>query len=162
MVRLLYEGSAVSSYQHLQIIKTSQLFLQRLFAGISAARTFFAAQDQTFPLHTPRVVGQATDIMTKFLLLGKRRVSRGRVSCMAAQAPTRTRSPATTGSVKTAMTLTEKILANKTSEGVIRPGENVWVNVDKLLTHDVCGPGTFGVFEKEFGANAKVRGHRFW
>jgi 3-isopropylmalate/(R)-2-methylmalate dehydratase large subunit len=59
------------------------------------------------------------------------------------------------------MTLTEKILANKASGSVIRPGENVWVNVDKLLTHDVCGPGTFGVFEKEFGAGAKVSGHCF-
>jgi hypothetical protein len=40
-------------------------------------------------------------------------------------------------------------------EGV-QPGENVWVNVDVLMTHDVCGPGTIGVFEKEFGKNAKV------
>jgi 3-isopropylmalate/(R)-2-methylmalate dehydratase large subunit len=28
--------------------------------------------------------------------------------------------------------------------------------VDKLMTHDVCGPGTFGIFQKEFGPNAKV------
>jgi plastocyanin len=74
-----------------------------------------------------------------------------------AQAPVATRSPASTGSVKSPMTLTEKILGRKTSEGSVKPGDNVWVNVDKLLTHDVCGPGTFGVFEKEFGANAKVR-----
>ena len=36
------------------------------------------------------------------------------------------------------------------------PGENVWVNADVLLTHDVCGPGTIGVFKREFGKNAKV------
>lgn len=24
------------------------------------------------------------------------------------------------------------------------------------MTHDVCGPGTFGIFQKEFGANAQV------
>jgi len=29
--------------------------------------------------------------------------------------------------------------------------------VDKLMTHDVCGPGTFGIFQKEFGMNAQVR-----
>lgn len=33
---------------------------------------------------------------------------------------------------------------------------NVW-QVDKLMTHDVCGPGTFGIFQKEFGENAQVR-----
>jgi 3-isopropylmalate/(R)-2-methylmalate dehydratase large subunit len=24
------------------------------------------------------------------------------------------------------------------------------------MTHDVCGPGTIGIFHKEFGRNAKV------
>jgi 3-isopropylmalate/(R)-2-methylmalate dehydratase large subunit len=71
-------------------------------------------------------------------------------------APSQPRSPASTGSVKTASTLTEKILGRKTAEGVVKPGDNVWVSVDKLLTHDVCGPGTFGVFENEFGKDAKV------
>lgn len=71
--------------------------------------------------------------------------------------PSSSRSPASTGSVKTAQTLTEKILARKTvAKEIVKPGDNIWVNVDKLLTHDVCGPGTFGVFEKEFGENAKV------
>jgi 3-isopropylmalate/(R)-2-methylmalate dehydratase large subunit len=32
----------------------------------------------------------------------------------------------------------------------------VWANVDVLMTHDVCGPGTFGVFKKEFGKDARV------
>lgn len=55
------------------------------------------------------------------------------------------------------MTLTEKILSRHTdARSVVKPGDNIWTNVDKLLTHDVCGPGTFGVFEKEFGTNAKV------
>jgi selenophosphate synthase len=35
--------------------------------------------------------------------------------------------------------------------------QNIWTNVDKLMTHDVCGPGTFGIFQKEFGENAQVR-----
>ena len=54
------------------------------------------------------------------------------------------------------MTATEKILAKKSNKSSVAPGENIWVNVDKLLTHDVCGPGTFGIFEKEFGPNAQV------
>jgi 3-isopropylmalate/(R)-2-methylmalate dehydratase large subunit len=35
-------------------------------------------------------------------------------------------------------------------------GDNIWVNTDVLLTHDVCGPGTIGVFKREFGKTAKV------
>ncbi|AMV23222.1 2,3-dimethylmalate dehydratase large subunit [Gemmata sp. SH-PL17] len=55
-----------------------------------------------------------------------------------------------------AMTMTEKILARASGKGSVAPGENVWANVDVLMTHDVCGPGTFGVFKKEFGPDAKV------
>jgi 3-isopropylmalate/(R)-2-methylmalate dehydratase large subunit len=55
-----------------------------------------------------------------------------------------------------AMTLTEKILARAAGKRVVGPGDNVWVAVDILLTHDVCGPGTIGVFEREFGKTAKV------
>src|SRR5438309_10351016 len=54
------------------------------------------------------------------------------------------------------MTMTEKILARASGKSQVEPGENVWVNVDVLMTHDVCGPGTFGIFKKEFGPNAKV------
>lgn len=54
------------------------------------------------------------------------------------------------------MTITEKIIAGKAGKKDVDPGENVWVNVDILLTHDVCGPGTIGVFQREFGATAKV------
>ncbi|MDY3552031.1 3-isopropylmalate dehydratase large subunit [Gemmata sp. JC717] len=55
-----------------------------------------------------------------------------------------------------AMTMTEKILARASGKAHAAPGENVWANVDVLMTHDVCGPGTFGVFKKEFGPDAKV------
>ena len=58
--------------------------------------------------------------------------------------------------VKTAMTMTEKILARASEKPQLSPGENVWVDVDILMTHDVCGPGSFGIFKKEFGQNAKV------
>ena len=54
------------------------------------------------------------------------------------------------------MTLTEKILARAAGVAVVRPDDNVWVKADILLTHDVCGPGTIGVFEREFGSDAKV------
>lgn len=54
------------------------------------------------------------------------------------------------------MTMTEKILARASERSSLEPGDNVWVNVDVLMTHDVCGPGTFGIFKKEFGQNAKV------
>jgi len=54
------------------------------------------------------------------------------------------------------MTLTEKILAKAAARSAVEPGENIWVDVDLLMTHDVCGPGTIGVFKREFGADAKV------
>ena len=53
-------------------------------------------------------------------------------------------------------TLTENILAKAAGKTKVVPGDNIWVDVDILLTHDVCGPGTVGVFQKEFGADAKV------
>src|ERR1051326_3638263 len=55
-----------------------------------------------------------------------------------------------------AMTLTEKILAAHAGRDAVAPGDNVWINVDILMTHDVCGPGTIGVFKKHFGPKAKV------
>lgn len=84
----------------------------------------------------------------------KRRVSKKIVSVMAPQQSER--KPSTTGSVKTGMTMTEKILARASEKSQLSPGENVWVNVDILMTHDVCGPGAIGIFEKEFGEDAKV------
>jgi len=53
-----------------------------------------------------------------------------------------------------AMTMTEKILARAAGRTAVEPGENVWVDVDVLMTHDVCGPGTIGIFKKYFGGDA--------
>ena len=54
------------------------------------------------------------------------------------------------------MTLTEKILARAAGRPGVQSGDNIWVNADVLMTHDVCGPGTIGVFKREFGKDAKV------
>jgi 3-isopropylmalate/(R)-2-methylmalate dehydratase large subunit len=54
------------------------------------------------------------------------------------------------------MTLTEKILARASGRSRVDAGDNVWANADILLTHDVCGPGSIGVFKREFGEHAKV------
>ncbi len=54
------------------------------------------------------------------------------------------------------MTLTEKLLARAAGKASVQAGDNVWVKADVLMTHDVCGPGTIGVFKREFGKNAKV------
>jgi 3-isopropylmalate/(R)-2-methylmalate dehydratase large subunit len=56
----------------------------------------------------------------------------------------------------TPMTLTEKILARAAQRDHVRPGDNIWINVDVLMTHDVCGPGTIGVFKQHFGPDARV------
>eukprot|EP00850_Spirogloea_muscicola_P015688 SM000122S25795 [mRNA] locus=s122:357929:362936:+ [translate_table: standard] len=64
--------------------------------------------------------------------------------------------PAVSTSVKSGMTMTEKILAKAAGKSKVSPGDNVWVNADVLMTHDVCGPGTIGIFQKEFGRDAKV------
>ena len=53
------------------------------------------------------------------------------------------------------MTMTEQILAAHAGKASVEPGENVWVNCDILMTHDVCGPGTIGIFKKEFGEHAE-------
>ena len=55
-----------------------------------------------------------------------------------------------------AMTITEKILANSAGKDSVKPGENIWLNVDVLMTHDVCGPPTIGIWKKEFGEHAKI------
>lgn len=54
------------------------------------------------------------------------------------------------------MTLTEKLLARAAGKASVQAGDNIWVNADVLMTHDVCGPGTIGVFKREFGKAAKV------
>ncbi len=54
------------------------------------------------------------------------------------------------------MTITEKILAKASNKDNVKPGDNIWVEANVLMTHDVCGPGTIGVFKREFGESAKV------
>jgi len=54
------------------------------------------------------------------------------------------------------VTLTERILARAAGKARVQAGENIWVNADILMTHDVCGPGTIGVFKREFGPKARV------
>ena len=55
-----------------------------------------------------------------------------------------------------ALTLTEKILARHSGRDRVTPGDNIWIDVDVLMTHDVCGPGTIGIFKREFGKKARV------
>ncbi len=54
------------------------------------------------------------------------------------------------------MTLTEKLLARASQKASVKAGDNVWVRADILMTHDVCGPGSIGVFKREFGPEARV------
>lgn len=54
------------------------------------------------------------------------------------------------------MTLTEKILASHSGRDRVKPGDSVWVDVDVLMTHDVCGPPAISIFKREFGENARV------
>ena len=54
------------------------------------------------------------------------------------------------------MTITEKVIASHCGYDRVAPGESVWVDVDILMTHDVCGPPTIDIFKREFGENAKV------
>src|SRR2546430_4701808 len=54
------------------------------------------------------------------------------------------------------MTMTEQVLARHAGRKTVAPGDNIWVDVDILMTHDVCGPGTIGIFRKQFGPQAKV------
>ena len=54
------------------------------------------------------------------------------------------------------MTITEKILAGHSSQGSVQPGENIWCDVDVLMSNDVIAPQMIGLFEDRFGPNAKV------
>src|SRR5438128_8263404 len=65
-------------------------------------------------------------------------------------------SPTGSQDLMSAMTLTEKVLARHAGRGAVAPADNIWVDTDVLMTHDVCGPGTIGVFKQHFGPNAKV------
>lgn len=54
------------------------------------------------------------------------------------------------------MTLTEKILSRHNGASAVEPGESIWVDVDVLMTHDVCGPPAISIFRKQFGEDARV------
>lgn len=54
------------------------------------------------------------------------------------------------------MNLTEKILAKASKKAEVKAGDTVWVDVDVLMTHDVCGPPAIGIFKREFGQHAQV------
>ncbi len=54
------------------------------------------------------------------------------------------------------MTITEKILAKSAGKSSVAPGESIWLNVDTLMTHDVCGPPTIAIWKKEFGTKAEI------
>ncbi len=53
-------------------------------------------------------------------------------------------------------TITEKIMAKAAGKKDVTPRESIWLNVDVLMTHDVCGPPTVQIWKKEFGENAKI------
>jgi len=46
------------------------------------------------------------------------------------------------------LNITEKILARASGNTQVSPGDVVFVNVDKVMVHDVSGPGVLAVFEK--------------
>jgi len=54
------------------------------------------------------------------------------------------------------MTITEKILARHAGNATVQPGENIWCDVDVLMSNDIIAPQMIGVFDAEFGRNAKV------
>ncbi len=54
------------------------------------------------------------------------------------------------------MTITEKIMAKSAGKESVVTGESIWLNVDTLMTHDVCGPPVIGIWKNEFGDKAKI------
>ena len=54
------------------------------------------------------------------------------------------------------MTITEKIMAKSSGKEKVSPGESVWLKVDVLMTHDVCGPPMMKIWQDEFGSKAKI------
>jgi len=46
------------------------------------------------------------------------------------------------------MNITEKILARGASKSKLEPGEITFAKVDKVMLHDVSGPGVIKVFDK--------------
>ncbi|KAI9078767.1 hypothetical protein K1719_039225 [Acacia pycnantha] len=120
------------------------------------ASSVFSPATTSLPL-SKKVLGLAAFSSTSPISARKcqKAVSK-RIFCSVAAPQQSERKPSASGSVKTAMTMTEKILARASEKPQLSPGDNVWVNVDILMTHDVCGPGSIGIFKKEFGQNAEV------
>ncbi|OLC92029.1 MAG: 3-isopropylmalate dehydratase large subunit [Thaumarchaeota archaeon] len=54
------------------------------------------------------------------------------------------------------MNITEKILARASGKSKVSPGDVVFVNVDKVMVHDVSGPGVIAVFEKLRKSGMKI------
>ena len=46
------------------------------------------------------------------------------------------------------MNITEKILARASGKDKLEPDEVIFANVDKIMLHDVSGPGVIKTFEK--------------
>jgi 3-isopropylmalate/(R)-2-methylmalate dehydratase large subunit len=46
------------------------------------------------------------------------------------------------------MTITEKILSHASNSNKVTPGDIVFANVDKVMIHDVSGPGVMKVFKE--------------
>jgi len=46
------------------------------------------------------------------------------------------------------MTLTEKILSHSSQSRSVVPGDIIFSNVDKVMVHDVSGPGVIKVFKE--------------
>ncbi len=53
-------------------------------------------------------------------------------------------------------TITEKILARRAGRDRVAAGDNVWVDIDTLMIHDVFGPDVFAVMESELGEKARI------
>ncbi len=53
-------------------------------------------------------------------------------------------------------TITEKIMAKSANKSRVLPGDNVWLNVDLLMSHDVCGPPMIDIWKREFGNKATI------
>jgi len=54
------------------------------------------------------------------------------------------------------MTMSQKILALHSGKDYVNSGDNIWVDVDFLMTHDVFGPDVIRIFQSEFGQNSKI------
>jgi 3-isopropylmalate/(R)-2-methylmalate dehydratase large subunit len=54
------------------------------------------------------------------------------------------------------LNITEKILARASGKTKVSPGDVVFANIDKVMVHDVSGPGVIAVFEKLKKGGLKV------